>query len=167
MSSHRVALCVVFFALSLTPVHAAAARERGLGARPPTPAEQSYINAVYTRVSSIAPNALSRARAKTEAAAVRRRVEAVPAAPSLPAAVDNSTLPYFPQIRSQGSQGSCTAWASCYYYNTYTQAFDEGYTVSGGDNNHILSPAFMYNLINGGEDWGASTAFAVARLNET
>jgi len=164
--SHRVALCVVFFALSLTPVHAAAARERGLGARPPTPAEQSYINAVYTRVSSIAPNALSRARAQTETDAARRRVEAVPAAPSLPAAVDNSTLPYFPQIRSQGSQGSCTAWASCYYYNTYTQAFDEGYTVSGGDNNHILSPAFMYNLINGGEDWGASTAFAVARLNE-
>ena len=80
--------------------------------------------------------------------------------------MDNSTLPYFPPIRSQGSQGSCTAWASCYYYDTYTQAFDEGYTVSGGDNNHILSPAFMYPLINDGMDWGAYTAFAMARLND-
>jgi hypothetical protein len=162
----RVLLCLAVSAFSLESASAARVLERGLGARPPTPAEQAYIDAAYTRVSSIAPNSLSRARVQAEVDAARLRGKAVPAAPALPAAVDNSTLPYFPPIRSQGSQGSCTAWASCYYYDTYTQAFDEGYTVSGGDNNHILSPGFMYNLINGGEDWGASTAFAVARLNE-
>ena len=166
MLNHRVVLFLILSAVTLGPAQAARVLDRGLGARPPTPAEQVYINAAYTRVSSIAPNSLSRARVQSELDAARLRGEAAPAAPALPAAVDNSTLPYFPPIRSQGSQGSCTAWASCYYYDTYTQAFDEGYTVSGGDNNHILSPGFMYNLINGGEDWGASTAFAVARLNE-
>ena len=166
MLNHRVVLFLILSAVTLGPAQAARVLDRGLGARPPTPAEQVYINAAYTRVSSIAPNSLSRARVQAEVDAARLRGEAAPAAPALPAAVDNSTLPYFPPIRSQGSQGSCTAWASCYYYDTYTQAFDEGYTVSGGDNNHILSPGFMYNLINGGDDWGASTAFAVARLNE-
>jgi len=162
----RVLFCLAVSAFSLESASAARVLDRGLGARPPTPAEQAYIDAAYTRISSLAPNSLSRARVQSEVDAARLRGEALPAAPALPAAVDNSTLPYFPPVRSQGSQGSCTAWASCYYYDTYTQAFDEGYTVSGGDNNHILSPGFMYNLINGGEDWGASTAFAVARLNE-
>jgi len=43
---------------------------------------------------------------------------------------------------------------------------DEGHTVSGGDNSYICSPAFMYPLINGGVDGGASTSYAVARLND-
>ena len=166
MSKYLTVLCFVVAALALAPAHAARVLDRGLGARPPTPAEQAYVDAAYTRVTSIAPSALSRARAEADVTAERLRGQVVPAATAMPAAVDNSTLPYFPPIRSQGSQGSCTAWASCYYYDTYTQAFDEGYTVSGGDNNHILSPGFMYPLINDGMDWGAYTAFAVARLND-
>jgi hypothetical protein len=84
----------------------------------------------------------------------------------LPTAVDNSTLQYLPPIGNQGGQGSCTCFAACYYYNTYTQAMDEGYDVSGGDADHICSPAFMYPLVNGGVDGGASTQYVVAMLND-
>lgn len=131
--------------------------ERGLGVRPPTPEEQAYLDQVTTQVRFVAPNRLARVRALIEGAV---------ALDALPAAVDNSTLQYFPPIRSQGGQGSCTCWAACYYWNTYTQAMDEGLDVSGGNNDHICSPGFMYNLINGGYDGGAWTAYAVARLSD-
>jgi hypothetical protein len=144
----------------------AVALERGLGARPPTPAEQAYIDAVYSQVRSVAPNDLARARAAAEIEADRLD-GAVPAATeALPTAVDNSTLTYFPPIRSQGSQGSCTCWAAGYYYDTFTQAADEGYDVSGGDDDHICSPAFLYPLVNGGYDGGANTQYVMTRLND-
>ena len=144
----------------------AVAEERGLGARPPTPAEQAYIDAVYTKVRFVAPNALARARAAAEIEAARLDGKVSVAIESLPSAVDNSTLAYFPPIRSQGSQGSCTCWAAGYYYNTYTQALDEGFDVSGGDNDLICSPAFLYPLVNGGHDWGANTQYVMSRLND-
>jgi len=126
----------------------------GLGERPPTPDEEEYIRKVYVPVERIEPNPLSVQRAKLQELA------------GPPAQVDNSPSQYFPPIRSQGGQGSCTCWAACYYYNTYTQAQDENLTVSGGDNNLICSPAFMYPLVNGGEDAGANVAVVIARLNE-
>jgi hypothetical protein len=114
-------------------------------------------------VTKIEANELSNTRAREEAIA---RGEPVVEALSLPSAVDNSTQIYFPPIRSQGGQGSCTCWAACYYYNTYTQARDEDFRVSDGNDANISSPAFMYPLINGGSDHGASTSYAVARLND-
>jgi hypothetical protein len=72
----------------------AAAQERGLGARPPTPAEQAYIDAVYTKVRSVAPNALARARAAAEIEAARLEGKVSAASESLPTGVDNSTLAY-------------------------------------------------------------------------
>lgn len=144
----------------------AVAQERGLGARPPTPAEQAYIDAVYTKVRSVAPNDLARARAAAEIEAARLEGKVSAASESLPTGIDNSTLAYFPLIRSQGSQGSCTCWAAGYYYDTFTQAADEGYDVSGGDNDHICSPAFLYPLVNGGYDGGANTQYVMTRLND-
>jgi hypothetical protein len=63
------------------------------------------------------------------------------------------------------------AWATCYYYNTYTQAWDENVNVSVGlgdpvARTHILSPAFLYNLDNGGIDNGMVTQAEVPRLND-
>jgi len=127
---------------------------RGLGDRPPTPEEEEYIRRAVTRVTRVEPASLSSQRAELQGL------------DTLPALVDNSLSMYFPPIRSQGSQGSCTAWAAAYYYNTYTQAMDEGLDVSGGNNDHICSPAFIYNLINWGNDGGASTSYAVLRLTE-
>ena len=45
-------------------------------------------------------------------------VDTATVASALPAAVDNSTLPCFPPIDSQGGIGSCVAWASTYYMGT-------------------------------------------------
>ncbi len=139
---------------------------RGLGARPPTPEEQASIGEVYEETRDVRPNPLSRERARWEAEAL-----GVPGAASVladrPTAVDNSVLPWFPPIGDQGYQNSCVAWAAGYYYNTYTQAADAGIDVSGGGPQHICSPAFLYPLLNGGVDEGASLAHAMARLGVT
>lgn len=131
----------------------------GLGDIPPTPEEAEFVNRTFTRVDSMDATALSLDRALLEGAVLR------------PSAVDNSLSKYFPPIASQGEQGSCTAWATCYYYSTYLQAMDEGIDVTEGVQDpravaHIHSPAFLYNLVNGGGDNGASTPAVVARLNE-
>ncbi len=81
-----------------------------------------------------------------------------------PSAVDNSTLMYFPPIGGPQEIGDCTCWSSAYYYNTYTQARDEGLDASSGDPNVICSPRFLFALIAQGW-WGAEcTEHAMARL---
>lgn len=84
----------------------------------------------------------------------------------LPLSVDNSATQWFPPIRNQGKLNSCVAWSTTYYYLTYTQAKDEGYTVSNGDNRLILSPAMIYPLINGGGDYGASVLNGMRIVSE-
>lgn len=59
----------------------------------------------------------------------------------------------FPPIDNQGGQGSCTAWATAYYYKTYQEWVEHGWNVNDADN--LFSPAFVYNQINGGEDKGS------------
>lgn len=132
--------------------------EYGLGDRPATPEEQAWIDENVTTVKTIAANDLSKQRAALEGK--KASLDA------LPSTVDNSTSQYFPPIRSQGSQGSCTTWASGYYYATYTQARDHGLDASSGNNDYICSPAYMYALVNGGSDSGANTASVVYRLND-
>ena len=81
-----------------------------------------------------------------------------------PSAVDNSTLMYFPPVGGPQEIGDCTCWSSAYYYNTYTQAYDEGLDASDGDPNVICSPRFLFALIAQGS-WGAEcTEHAMARL---
>lgn len=134
---------------------AATAPEVAFGERPATPEEEEYLQDKTVSVDSVPPNTLSYLRSTVEMASG-----------SLPSSVDNSLSMYFPPIRNQGGQGSCTTWAGCYYYGTYTQARDENLDAASGDNNYICSPSFVYPLINGGVDSGASTAVAVARMNE-
>lgn len=122
------------------------------GQREPTEEEQAFIDSVATKDPSVAPNALSSSRAAITGLAGAR-----------PAAVDNSASVHFPPIGNQGGQGSCTAWAAGYYYNTYTQALDENLTVSDGNNAHICSPAFLYPLVNQGVDEGSSVGVVMAR----
>jgi C1A family cysteine protease len=86
-----------------------------------------------------------------------------------PAAVDQSATPWFPPIGNQGSQGSCVAWSVGYYVKTFQEAKEHGWDLSGASwvggssghptvsyQNRTISPAFIYNLINGGEDEGSS-----------
>jgi C1A family cysteine protease len=80
--------------------------------------------------------------------------------------VDNSKLQYFPPIGNQGSQSSCVAWSIGYYMATYLAAKQHGWNLTGATMNgmqvatnyqsNVMSPAFVYNLINSGEDGGAS-----------
>jgi len=85
------------------------------------------------------------------------------AAVELPGAVDNSTSSCFPPVRSQGSIGSCVAWATTYYQFSYENNLARGRAASSGNNDHIFSPKWTYNLINDGVDGGAyfSDAYAV------
>lgn len=59
-----------------------------------------------------------------------------------------------PPVGNQVVAGSCYAWAAAYYYLTYLQWQEYGWDVN--DPAHQCSPAFVYNLTNGGVDNGAS-----------
>jgi C1A family cysteine protease len=82
------------------------------------------------------------------------------------AAVDQSATPWFPPIGNQGSQGSCVAWSVGYYVKTFQEAKEREWDLTGASwesgqptlsyQNMTISPAFVYNLINGGEDHGSS-----------
>jgi hypothetical protein len=74
---------------------------------------------------------------------------------ALPTSVDNSLLPAFPPIRSQGGIGSCAAWATTYYQFTHETNLALNRTASSGDNTNIFSPKWTYNMINGGVDGGS------------
>lgn len=64
---------------------------------------------------------------------------------------DISAQPYFPIVGNQGSQGSCAAWAMTYYAYGYLEAKDHGWTdASTGNPAHLMSPAWTYNMVNGG-----------------
>ncbi len=92
------------------------------------------------------------------------------------AKVDNSTSNYFPPIGSQENKGSCTAWALGYYLATYNIARSKGWNLSGarwingeiedGYKDKIMSPDFIYNLINGGSDNGSMAYIAALVLND-
>ena len=60
-----------------------------------------------------------------------------------------------PPVGNQVVAGSCYAWAAAYYYLTHLQWQEYGWNVN--DPAHQCSPAFVYNLTNGGVDNGAST----------
>jgi hypothetical protein len=88
---------------------------------------------------------------------------------SSPASVDLSATPWFPPIGNQANQGSCVAWSVGYYVKTFQEAKEHSWNLSGatweggysgyptlGYQNRIISPAFVYNLINNGLDGGSS-----------
>lgn len=58
-----------------------------------------------------------------------------------------------PPVGDQVVAGSCYAWAAAYYYLTHLQWQEYGWDVN--DPAHQCSPAFVYNLTNGGVDNGA------------
>ncbi|MCK5878374.1 MAG: hypothetical protein KAH24_01245 [Holophagae bacterium] len=78
---------------------------------------------------------------------------------------DNSQ--YLPPVDSQGSQGSCVAWAIGYYYKTYQENRENNRTsmAEREDAHNICSPAYIYNLIHIKEDDGALFSDAFRVLN--
>ncbi|MCU0610378.1 MAG: C1 family peptidase, partial [Candidatus Eisenbacteria bacterium] len=76
----------------------------------------------------------------------------LPAAPPPRQWCDNSAG--LPPVSNQEVGGSCYAWAAAYYHLTYVQGQEFGWDLT--DPAHQCSPAFVYNLTNGGVDNGAS-----------
>ena len=75
----------------------------------------------------------------------------------LPAYVDNSALPHFPPIRSQGAQGSCASFSSTYYQLSHMTALQRGLDITDPDDNtNKYSPKWSYNMLNEGADTGTS-----------
>ncbi|MHB8581409.1 MAG: C1 family peptidase [Ignavibacteriaceae bacterium] len=80
----------------------------------------------------------------------------------LASVVDNSV--HLPPVGDQGQQGSCVAWAFGYYYKTYQEWQDYGWSLT--DPNHVFSPAFIYNNIDGGVDGGSFFSDALKLLTD-
>jgi len=85
--------------------------------------------------------------------------------------VDHTTKPWFPPIGDQDGEGSCTCWAVGYYIKTFQEAKEHGWDLSGAiwdggqpSNDYqdrIMSPDFIYHLINYGVDGGSSPWTAI------
>lgn len=88
---------------------------------------------------------------------------------SLPSVVDLSATQYFPPIANQGQKGSCTAFSNSYYIQTYNEAREHGWDLSGAQwvskgytdpeypgypteayQDKIMSPDFTYHQASNG-----------------
>ena len=91
---------------------------------------------------------------------------AVSAALALPRSADNSALPAFPEIRNQEGIGSCVAFAVGYYQYTYALGRLAGWNNKNGNNTTKVSPKWLYNLVNGGYDFGTAPSTVHGILKE-
>lgn len=60
---------------------------------------------------------------------------------------------YMPPVRDQGSQNSCVAWALGYACRSYYNNINDPLYINNGsakNDSNIISPAFIYNLLNDG-----------------
>lgn len=83
---------------------------------------------------------------------------------ALPSYVDNSTLKYFPPIRSQGSLNSCAQFAAVYYALTHMTALVRDWDAKNGGDSYRFSPKWTYNMLNAGCNVGTCEydAYAIA-----
>lgn len=188
---------VGLFWLAATVAASAQEDPQALGLRPPTEAEKAWMDSHLVRTGEVRLNALGADRVKGEYSrrqlgppvlptVVPMGAEVMPAAPedeaaegldgdrptvlnntTLPAFVDNSLLPSFPPVRSQGEIGSCAAFSSAYYVGTHMTGLARGWNNTSTSNALKLSPKFVYALINGGADsgsWFSSNLDVLLRL---
>lgn len=107
----------------------------------------------------------------TQIASEAEFVDEVAAAAAVPSSVDQSKTPYFPPIGNQGKQGSCVAWSFGYYTKTFQEAQEHNWDLSAVKwqnqaptpeyQSIIMSPVFIYNLQNNGNDSGLYYSNAV------
>ncbi|MDM8563673.1 C1 family peptidase, partial [Candidatus Marithioploca araucensis] len=67
-----------------------------------------------------------------------------------PSSVDLSSQ--FPTPGNQGKQGSCVAWSIAYAIKTYQEGIEENWSLDSQD--HLFSPAFVYNQVISGANQG-------------
>lgn len=71
--------------------------------------------------------------------------------PTTPKSIDLSAN--FPNPGDQGNQSSCVGWATAYALKSYQEKVEMGWALNTPE--HLFSPAFIYNQINGGQDQGS------------
>lgn len=76
------------------------------------------------------------------------------------ARLDHSASRYFPPVGNQGSEGSCASWSTVYYMLGFYQAKANNWdlsaaSIAGVNQKQLMSPDFIYQLINGGRDGGS------------
>jgi C1A family cysteine protease len=182
-----VALLLVSF-----PNYISAGNPQSTGLKEPTASQTDWIKKNFPVIQDIRPNKLAIERINTErearglkkvspsefdlaplllensfSASGTSTMTTADLAAVLPGSADNSLLPAFPPIRSQGGIGSCAAWATSYYQFTFETNQALGRTASNGDNSVIFSPKWTYDMINGGSDSGSyfSDAYALEIKN--
>lgn len=118
--------------------------KHGMGLRRDTATTEAFCKR-YGMLTSVEPNTTARAR---YAAHPGQRV-------GLAEKVKN--WQYLPKVGDQGNQGSCAAYSTCYYYKTFQEAKARGWERPDPIANpeRIMSPAFIYNMANGGGDYGS------------
>jgi len=84
------------------------------------------------------------------------------AAVNLPPSVSLKTDFPLPDAHGQGRQMSCVAWASSYALRSYEERLRRHWDLA--DQDHLFSPAFIYNAINNHQDNGAQITDALQRL---
>ncbi|MGB5323664.1 C1 family peptidase [Lutimonas sp.] len=62
---------------------------------------------------------------------------------------------FLPEVRSQGTQGSCVAWATGYYMKSFHKNYDD-FTNGNLDLGNEISPAYIYNQIKASDCAGGS-----------
>ncbi len=85
---------------------------------------------------------------------------------SLPGSFDLSSE--MPPVGFQGEQGSCLGWSLAYAIRSYQERRLNGWSydspIYGGPGLRVMSPAFIYNQINGGRDQGSDPIAALRLL---
>jgi C1A family cysteine protease len=149
-SAHALSGRAVIESHSITPSELLEMQAQ-LGVRDP---QQDYNAIVDGHGTGLAPPTKEEWSSMAESLQV---VDAVEDPMPLASSYDLSSSPYFPKIGNQGSQGSCAAWASTYYAYGFLEALDNGWSnASLGSTQQLLSPAWTYNMVNGGSDSGSS-----------
>ncbi len=87
-------------------------------------------------------------------------------------AVDNSQSKYFPPVGNQKQEGSCVSWSMVYYTLGYYEARENNWDLSAEDyqdiaEDNLLSPDFIYQLVNNGEDLGSYYIDNMAMITNT
>ena len=152
----------------------------GTGARRPTEEEWAWGEKHMVKTRAVKLNKLGLARvnaarkatglsALAASSATVAGAEATGTAASepgvLPSGVDNSTLKFFPPIRSQGSLGSCAQFSAVYYTLTHMTAMARDWDAKNGGDSYRFSPKWTYNMVNGGANEGSwhYDAYAIAQ----
>jgi hypothetical protein len=132
--------------------------------------------------STAGPGGLGMAPSGPDKQRLVRLPERLGAAEELPGAVDltESSLLLegqpsgegIPPVGNQLFTNTCTGWAASYYYKTYQEWLEHGWSLKNGTANydHIFSPSFVYNQITDKIDYncddGAQIGDALALIVE-